>query len=106
MAAKLQCEICGGKLIGKPGGFFECTICGTEYSTEWAREKLNGITADRNVQNPNMNTVNTCATMPIITVNVGSDYCDFIVRHADFSSLIRRRFPTAPCRYQSIPAAP
>ena len=39
-------------------------------------------------------------------LNVGSDYCDFIVRHADFSSLIRRRFPTAPCRYQSIPAAP
>ncbi len=22
MAAKLQCEICGGKLIGKPGGIF------------------------------------------------------------------------------------
>ena len=40
MSAKLQCEICGGKLIGKPGGIFECEICGTEYSTEWARAKL------------------------------------------------------------------
>lgn len=34
MAAKLQCEIYGGKLIGKPGGIFECDSCGTEYSTE------------------------------------------------------------------------
>ena len=23
MAAKLQCEICGGKLVGKPGDFLE-----------------------------------------------------------------------------------
>ena len=31
MAAKLECEICGGKLIGKPGGIFECESCGMEY---------------------------------------------------------------------------
>ena len=43
MAAKLQCEICGGKLIGKPGGVFECDSCGTEYSTEWAKAKIQEI---------------------------------------------------------------
>ena len=43
MAAKLQCEICGGKLIGKPGGIFECESCGTEYSTAWAKEKIQEI---------------------------------------------------------------
>lgn len=43
MATKLQCEICGGKLIGKPGGIFECDSCGTEYSTEWAKAKIQEI---------------------------------------------------------------
>lgn len=43
MAAKLECEICGGKLIGKPGGIFECESCGMEYSTEWARQKIQEI---------------------------------------------------------------
>ena len=43
MAAKLQCEICGGKLIGKPGGIFECDSCGVEYSTEWAKLKIQEI---------------------------------------------------------------
>ena len=41
--AKLQCEICGGKLIGKPGGIFECEFCGTEFSTEWAKAKIQEI---------------------------------------------------------------
>ena len=44
MAAKLQCEICGGKLVGKPGGVFECENCGTEFSTEWAQTKIHEIT--------------------------------------------------------------
>ena len=39
----MQCEICGGKLIGKPGGVFECEYCGTEYSTEWAKAKIQEI---------------------------------------------------------------
>ena len=43
MAAKLECEICGGKLVGKPGGVFECDSCGMEYSTEWARQKIQEI---------------------------------------------------------------
>ena len=43
MAAKLECEICGGKLVGKPGGIFECESCGMEYSTEWAKAKIQEI---------------------------------------------------------------
>ena len=41
--AALQCEICGGKLIGKPGGLFECEFCGTEYDTAWAKAKIQEI---------------------------------------------------------------
>lgn len=41
--AALVCEICGGKLIGKPGGIFECDSCGMEYSTEWAKAKIQEI---------------------------------------------------------------
>ncbi len=36
----LSCDICGGRLVGRPGGIFECGSCGIEYSVEWAREKL------------------------------------------------------------------
>lgn len=43
MAAKLQCEICGGKLIGRPGGIFECDSCGVEYDTAWAKQKIQEI---------------------------------------------------------------
>lgn len=41
--AALQCDICGGRLIGKPGGIFECDSCGMEYSTEWAKAKIQEI---------------------------------------------------------------
>jgi len=41
--AALQCELCGGKLVGKPGGMFECDSCGMEYSTEWAKAKIQEI---------------------------------------------------------------
>ena len=50
MAAKLQCEICGGKLVGKPGGVFECEYCGMEYSTAWAKEKIQQITGTVKVE--------------------------------------------------------
>ena len=43
MSAKLQCEICGGKLIGKPGGIFECDSCGVLYDMEWAKQKIQEI---------------------------------------------------------------
>lgn len=41
--AALQCDICGGRLIGKPGGILECDSCGMEYSTEWAKAKIQEI---------------------------------------------------------------
>ena len=50
MAAKLQCEICGGKLVGKPGGVFECEYCGMEFDTAWAKSKLQEITGTVKVE--------------------------------------------------------
>ena len=50
MAAKLQCEICGGKLIGRPGGIFECDSCGMEYDTAWAKTKIQEITGTVKVE--------------------------------------------------------
>ena len=41
--AALTCEICGGKLIGRPGGIFECDSCGMEYDTAWAKSKIQEI---------------------------------------------------------------
>lgn len=43
MATKLQCEICGGKLVGKAGGIYECDSCGMEYDTTWVKEKIQQI---------------------------------------------------------------
>ena len=50
MAAKLQCEICGGKLIGRPGGIYECDFCGMEYDTAWAKAKIQEITGTVKVE--------------------------------------------------------
>ena len=50
MAAKLQCEICGGKLIGKPDGIFECDSCGMEYDTAWAKAKIQEISGTVKVE--------------------------------------------------------
>ena len=50
--AVLQCEICGGKLIGKPGGGFECDSCGMEYSTEWAKAKVQEIRGTVQIEGP------------------------------------------------------
>lgn len=41
--AMLQCEVCGGKLKGKPGGIYECEFCGIEYDTAWAKAKIQEI---------------------------------------------------------------
>ena len=38
--AALQCDLCGGKIVGKAGGLFECGNCGMEYDAEWAKTKL------------------------------------------------------------------
>lgn len=39
----LQCEICGGKLVGKPGGLYECEYCGMQFDTAWAKAKIQEI---------------------------------------------------------------
>ena len=39
----LQCEVCGGKLVGKPEGIFECEYCGIQYDTSWAKAKIQEI---------------------------------------------------------------
>lgn len=41
--AKLQCDICGGKLMAKSGGIYECEFCGVQYDTEWAKAKIQEI---------------------------------------------------------------
>jgi hypothetical protein len=41
--AALVCEICGGKLIAKAGGLFECEFCGVQYDTAWAKAKVQEI---------------------------------------------------------------
>ena len=41
--AALQCDICGGKLMGRPGGIFECDSCGMTYDTAWAKAKIQEI---------------------------------------------------------------
>lgn len=41
--AALQCEVCGGKLKGRPGGIYECEFCGVEYDTAWAKAKIQEI---------------------------------------------------------------
>lgn len=41
--AMLQCEVCGGKLKGRPGGIYECEFCGVEYDTAWAKAKIQEI---------------------------------------------------------------
>ena len=41
--AALQCEICGGKLIAKAGGLFECDSCGMQYDKTRIQEMVQQI---------------------------------------------------------------
>ena len=41
--AALQCEICGGKLIAKAGGLFECDSCGMLYDKTRIQEMVQEI---------------------------------------------------------------
>lgn len=41
--AALQCEICGGKLIAKAGGLFECDSCGMQYDKTRIQEMVQEI---------------------------------------------------------------
>ena len=41
--AALQCEICGGKLMAKSGGLFECEFCGMQYDKLRIQEMVQEI---------------------------------------------------------------
>ena len=41
--AVLQCEICGGKLMAKSGGLFECEYCGMQYDKTRIQEMVQEI---------------------------------------------------------------
>ena len=41
--AALQCEICGGKLMAKAGGIFECDSCGMQYDKTRIQEMVQEI---------------------------------------------------------------
>ena len=41
--AALQCEICGGKLMAKSGGLFECEYCGMQYDKTRIQEMVQEI---------------------------------------------------------------
>ena len=41
--AALQCEICGGKLMGRAGGIFECDSCGMQYDKTRVQEMVQEI---------------------------------------------------------------
>ena len=41
--AALQCEICGGKLMAKAGGLFECEYCGMQYDKTRIQEMVQEI---------------------------------------------------------------
>lgn len=41
--AALKCDICGGKLVAKSGGIFECDSCGMEYDKTRVQEMVQEI---------------------------------------------------------------
>lgn len=41
--ALLQCDICGGKLMAKSGGIFECEYCGMQYDKTRIQEMVQEI---------------------------------------------------------------
>lgn len=48
--AKLECEICGGRLIMSNDGILQCEACGSCYSKDWARTKVQEITGTVQVE--------------------------------------------------------
>lgn len=48
--AKLVCEICGGRLVMSGDGVLQCEACGSCYSKDWARSKVQEITGTVQVE--------------------------------------------------------
>ena len=56
--AMLLCEICGGELVGKSGGYFECSACGMKYEKERVTELLNKTDTNQMGCKKNLNNSN------------------------------------------------
>lgn len=48
----LICEICGGKLVMRPGGLAKCDSCGMEYTKECVQEKIQEIRGAVKIDGP------------------------------------------------------
>lgn len=49
--AALQCEICGGRLMAKSDGIFECESCGTAYEKERVVKMMHEVSGTIKVEN-------------------------------------------------------
>lgn len=70
--AALQCEICGGKLMAKSGGLFECEYCGMQYDKTRIQEMVQEIKGTVKVEG----TVQVAGTVKVegpVTVNRSED---------------------------------
>jgi len=50
--AKLECEICGGKLVARPDGLFECEYCGMQYDKLKVQQMVQEIKGTVKVEGP------------------------------------------------------
>ena len=73
--AKLQCDICGGKLMAKSGGIYECEFCGVQYDTEWAKAKIQEIRGTVQVEG-------TVEVKGTVTVDTQSEKTNLLKRMA------------------------
>lgn len=73
--AKLQCDICGGKLMAKSGGIYECEFCGVQYDTEWAKAKIQEIRGTVQVEG-------TVEVKGTVTVDTQSEKANLLKRIA------------------------
>ena len=79
MAAALQCEICGGKLVAKSGGLFECEYCGMQYDKTRIQEMVQEIKGTVKVEG----TVQVAGTVKVagpVEVKGGTNVENFLKR--------------------------
>lgn len=55
----LRCEFCDGNLIARTGDIWECEFCGTKYSSEWMKSKIQEIKGSVSI----VGTVNVTGTV-------------------------------------------
>ena len=77
--AALQCEICGGKLMAKSGGLFECEYCGMQYDKTRIQEMVQEIKGTVKVEG----TVQVAGTVKVagpVEVKGGTNVENFLKR--------------------------